>query len=112
MSGPRASVRRERSARTEVELSERASGTTGVLTRARARHALELAALAGVYFGAAKFGLKLSVAHGVITPVWPPAGIAIAALVLRGPRLWPAIAVGALVSNATSGVSIGVATAI
>jgi PAS domain S-box-containing protein len=82
------------------------------LTRARARQALECAAVAGLYFGAAKFGLKLSVAHGVITPVWPPAGIAIAALLLRGPQLWPAVAVGALVSNATSGVSLAVACAI
>jgi len=48
----------------------------------------------------------------VITPVWPPAGIAIAALLLRGPRLWPAIALGALISNATSGVSVGIACAI
>jgi PAS domain S-box-containing protein len=76
------------------------------------RTTIEFAAVGGAYIGAAKFGLHLSVANGVITPVWPPAGIAISALVLRGPRLWPAIAVGALVSNATSGVSIGVATAI
>jgi PAS domain S-box-containing protein len=105
-------VRPEGGTRTEVELTERARGSIGVLTRARARRAVECAALAGVYFGAAKFGLKLSVAHGVITPVWPPAGIAIAALLLRGPQLWPGIALGALVSNATSGVSVGVACAI
>jgi PAS domain S-box-containing protein len=48
----------------------------------------------------------------VITPVWPPAGIAVAALLLRGPQLWPAVAAGAIISNATSGVSVGVATAI
>ena len=99
-------------AATEVELSERASGTIGVLTRERARQAVECAAVAGLYFGAAKFGLKLSVAHGVITPVWPPAGIAIAALLLRGPKLWPAVAIGAIASNATSGVSVGIACAI
>jgi PAS domain S-box-containing protein len=62
--------------------------------------------VAAVYFGAAKLGIELSVAHGVITPVWPPAGIALAALVLGGPRLWPAIAAGALIANATSGASI------
>jgi PAS domain S-box-containing protein len=109
---PRYRATRKGGAPTEVELIERASGTSAVLTRARARQALECAALAAVYFGAAKFGLKLSVAHGVITPVWPPAGIAIAALLLRGPQLWPGIAVGALLSNATSGVSIAVACAI
>jgi PAS domain S-box-containing protein len=103
---------RHRGCGTEVELTERASGTVGVLTRERARQAFECAAVAAIYFGAAKFGLKLSVAHGVITPVWPPAGIAIAALLLRGPQLWPAVALGALISNATSGVSLEVACAI
>jgi integral membrane sensor domain MASE1 len=41
---------------------------------------------------AAKLGLELSVAHGVITPVWAATGIAIAALVLFGTRFWPAVA--------------------
>ena len=68
--------------------------------------------MAAVYFGGAKLGLNLAVAHGVITPVWPPTGIAIAALLLLGPRMWPAVAVGALAGNATSGVSLGVAAAI
>jgi PAS domain S-box-containing protein len=62
--------------------------------------------VAAAYFGAAKLGIELSVAHGVITPVWPPAGIALAALVLGGPRLWPAVAAGALIANATSGASL------
>jgi PAS domain S-box-containing protein len=61
---------------------------------------------------AAKLGIELSVAHGVITPVWAPTGIAIAALFLFGTRLWPAVAVGAFVANATSDASIGVSAAI
>jgi signal transduction histidine kinase len=48
----------------------------------------------------------------VISPVWPPTGIAIAALLLLGPRMWPAIAIGAFAGNATSGASLGVAAAI
>jgi anti-anti-sigma factor len=36
--------------------------------------------------------------------VWPPTGIALAALVLGGYRLWPAIAVGALLTNLNTGV--------
>ena len=47
------------------------------------------------YYATASLGLKLSVAHGVITPVWPPARIALASLLLLGPRLWPAVAIGA-----------------
>jgi signal transduction histidine kinase len=48
----------------------------------------------------------------VITPVWAPTGIALAALVLFGLRLWPAVALGALIANATSGASIPEAAAI
>jgi len=78
----------------------------------RPRYWLWLAATTGAYVGAAKLGLRLSVAHGVITPVWPPAGIALAALVLGGLRFWPAVFVGALVANATSGTSIEMAAVI
>ena len=70
---------------------------------------LALALVAGLYIGAAKLGIELSVARGVVTPVWAPTGIALAAIVLFGPRLWPAVAIGALVANATSGASLPVA---
>jgi PAS domain S-box-containing protein len=80
--------------------------------RAKTSPLLAAAAVAGLYVGAAKLGLALSVAHGVITPVWAPTGIALAALLLFGPRLWPAVALGALVANATSGASLSVAAAI
>src|SRR5437016_2425390 len=76
----------------------------GARSRGLASSGLALAALTGVYVGAAKGGIGLSVAHGVITPVWAPTGISIAALFLFGPRrLWPAVAAGAFVANATSG---------
>jgi len=64
-----------------------------------------MVALFVAYVASAKLGIQLSVAHGVITPVWAPTGISLAALVLYGPRLWPAVALGALVANATSGAS-------
>jgi len=75
-------------------------------------YVLQVVVVAAVYFGGAKLGLNLAVGHGVITPVWPPTGIAIAALLLLGPRYWPAVSIGALAGNATSGVSIWVAAAI
>jgi PAS domain S-box-containing protein len=71
----------------------------------RARTALMMVALFVSYVASARLGIELSVAHGVITPVWAPTGIALAALVLYGPRLWPAVALGALVANVTSGAS-------
>jgi PAS domain S-box-containing protein len=75
-------------------------------------YALKAAALAAVYVAAAKLGIELSVARGVVTPVWAPTGIAIAALLLFGRNLWPAVAVGAFVANATSDASLAVSAAI
>jgi PAS domain S-box-containing protein len=74
---------------------------------------LTFVVVVAAYVAAARLGLELSVAHGVITPVWPPTGIALAALLLCGPRFWPAIATGAFLANATSGhASIPVAASI
>jgi PAS domain S-box-containing protein len=74
--------------------------------------ALLSVALVAAYVGAAKLGIELSVAHGVITPVWAPAGIALAALVLFGLRLWPAVLLAAFIANAISGASLGEAAVI
>ena len=71
-----------------------------------------LAALSLVYFLAARFGIEQDVAHGVITPVWAPTGIAVAALVLFGPRFWPGVALGAFIANATSDVAVPIAASI
>jgi PAS domain S-box-containing protein len=73
---------------------------------------LGLAGLSGAYVATAKLGINLSVAHGVITPVWAPSGISLVALLLFGRRLWPAVALGALIANATSGADPAVAAAI
>jgi PAS domain S-box-containing protein len=80
--------------------------------RSRFRAGLLFGAVAGAYVGAAKLGLELDVAHGVITPVWAPSGISLAALLILGLRYWPAVAVGAFVANATSDASAGVAAGI
>jgi len=76
------------------------------------RYAITAAALAGAYVAAAKLGIELPVAQGVITPVWAPTGIALAGLLLFGRSLWPAVAIGAFVANATSGASIAEAAGI
>ena len=53
-------------------------------------------ALAGLYYGAAKIGLRLAYLNGAVTALWPPVGVGIAALVLFGTRLWPGIVIGDL----------------
>jgi signal transduction histidine kinase/ActR/RegA family two-component response regulator len=67
-----------------------------------------------VYFIAGKFGLMLASLHASASPVWPPAGIALAALLVIGYRAWPAILVGAFLVNVTTAgnfaTSFGIAT--
>jgi signal transduction histidine kinase len=60
------------------------------------------ALLAGVYFAVGKLGLQLAFVHPSVTPVWPPTGISMAALILFGPRLWPGVLAGAFLVNATT----------
>ncbi len=79
----------------------------------RLKHLAALVALFVVYVVTAKLGLRLDAVGGFATLVWPPTGIALAALLLHGSNLWPAIALGAFVVNFTSGapvlVSCGIA---
>jgi signal transduction histidine kinase/ActR/RegA family two-component response regulator len=67
-----------------------------------------------VYFVAGKLGLKLAFLHASASPVWPPAGIALAVLLVLGYRVWPAIFIGAFLVNATTAgnilTSLGIAT--
>lgn len=62
--------------------------------------------LAVVYFAAGKLSLKLAFLHASASPVWPPAGIALAAFLLFGLRLWPAIFIGAFLVNFTTAGNI------
>ncbi len=58
-------------------------------------------ALAAIYFAAAWLSLALiAIAPGVIAAYWPPAGIALGALLVGGTRLWPAIPVASLAVSA------------
>jgi signal transduction histidine kinase/integral membrane sensor domain MASE1 len=73
-----------------------------------------IVALAVLYTGIAKLGLMLDAVSGFATLVWPPTGLALAALLLFGSRLWPGVWLGAFVVNVWVGaswpVAIGIAT--
>jgi PAS domain S-box-containing protein len=73
---------------------------------------LQVVFLAAVYFGAAKLGLTMAFVAEQVTAVWPPTGIALAALVLFGYRAWPAIALGAFLANATANAPLPTAAGI
>jgi signal transduction histidine kinase len=68
--------------------------TTGRLTW----YGVEVAVVAGLYYGAARAGLHLAYLHGSVTALWPPVGVGMAALVILGPGVWPAIVIGDLVA--------------
>src|SRR6476619_6994834 len=68
--------------------------------------------LAVIYFAVGKFGLMLASLHASASPVWPPAGIALAATLLFGYRVWPAIFVGAFLVNVTTAGNVATSFAI
>src|SRR6266487_1084788 len=65
-----------------------------------------------VYFIAGKFGLMLASLHVSVSPVWPPAGIALAALLVLGYRAWPAIFVGAFLVNVSTAGNVATSLAV
>jgi PAS domain S-box-containing protein len=68
--------------------------------------------LALVYFAAATLGLSLAALHKNVTPVWPPTGIAIAALLIFGRRVWPGVFLGAVAVNLLTAIPVGSALGI
>ena len=80
----------------------------------RVRQVIAMVAVAAAYFIAGKLGLKLALVHASVTAVWPPTGLALAALLLWGTRLWPGIFAGAFLVNITTEGSVlttlGIAT--
>ncbi|MBT2480594.1 MASE1 domain-containing protein [Streptomyces sp. ISL-94] len=57
---------------------------------------LWILAVAVAYYAGGRIGLlqRVVVEGAMVTPLWPPTGIALAALLWRGVRIWPGIALG------------------
>ena len=70
------------------------------------RHWSLLGGLVVLYFLAGKLGLQFAFVHSSATAVWPPTGIALAAVLLLGYRVAPAIFVGAFLVNVTTAGSL------
>ena len=80
------------------------------------RYLLAAVVTVAAYYAAAQIGIHLAYPHtgtstyGVVTAFWPPVGVGIAALVLFGLRLWPAVVIGDLLAGDYStplGVTLG-----
>ncbi|GGW47076.1 membrane protein [Streptomyces griseoloalbus] len=58
----------------------------------------ETLAVAACYYAAGRLGLlrDLTVGGAVVSPIWPPTGVAVACLLIFGLRCWAGIALGAL----------------
>src|SRR3989344_4407921 len=80
----------------------------------RTRYFTLLAMIFIAYTATAKLGLSIQPVNDFATLIWPPTGIALAALILWGYRLAPAVFLGAFVANFTTGatlvVSLGIAS--
>jgi diguanylate cyclase (GGDEF)-like protein len=93
---------------------ERAAPGEGVALGQRQKELMTIGGLAIVYLIAGKLGLSMAFVHPSSTAVWPPTGIALAALLILGYRVWPGVFVGAFLVNVTTVgtilTSLGIAT--
>ena len=72
----------------------------------RGRVVAEFFGLAAGYFALAKAGLALASLNPSASPIWPATGFALAAVLLRGYRIAPAIFLGAFMANAATAESV------
>src|SRR5262245_5642979 len=68
-------------------------------------HLLGMLVVFAGYFLAAKWGLQLDAVSGFATLVWAPTGIALAAVLLLGRRVWPGVFFAALAVNLSEGAN-------
>jgi signal transduction histidine kinase len=80
--------------------------------RYQATYLLRFVFLVAVYVAAARFGLGLQAVSGFAALVWPPSGIALAALLIFGNELSLAVLVGAFMVNVLTGAPFLVALSI
>jgi diguanylate cyclase (GGDEF)-like protein len=76
------------------------------------KNAAAVGGLAVVYFVAGKLGLQLAYVQASATAVWPCTGIAVAALLVFGYRVWPGILIGAFLVNLTTAGTVATSIAI
>ena len=68
-------------------------------SRSDYRYVLQLAFVFALYFGAGKLGLAVPFTSSNVSPIWPAAGVAVAAVLIWGIQIAPAIAFAAFLVN-------------
>ena len=72
----------------------------------------KLFGVATLYALLAKAALTFFSANGVVSIVWPPSGVALAALLIGGRGYFPGVFLGAFLANAMTGLALGAAASI
>lgn len=80
-----------------------------VARRHGAQFAGEIALIAVAYYVSGRLGLLLAIPPGYATAVFPPAGLALAAILLWGQRALPGVWLGSFLMNAATSVHVGAA---
>jgi signal transduction histidine kinase len=89
-----------------VVSTEKADGLTLGKASISAEYLAQIAAVAVIYVLAARAGLTLDAVSGFASLVWAPTGIALAAVLLGGSRIWPGVFIGALLANVITGAPV------
>jgi diguanylate cyclase (GGDEF)-like protein len=82
------------------------------LTHGYCSYLVKILTLFAIYLSTARFSLSFDAVSRFATLVWFPSGIALAALLLFGCRLWPGILMGAFLVNLFNGAPLFVAVGI
>ena len=75
------------------------------------RRCLAIAAGAAAYYAAGRVGFAFAFEHGTVSAVWPPTGVALALVVLGGPRMLPAVFLGELAADLGNGSGVALSVA-
>ena len=94
-----------------VEQGPSASGSTEGRD-GQPRRWVAVALTFAAYLAAVQVGLELATVHANVSPIWPATGVALAAMLHFGPRVWMGIAAGAFLGNFLTGLPLAAAAGI
>ncbi len=76
------------------------------MVSSRLQQGLRMLAVAAAFVAAGRLSLLLAFAGNVVSPLWLPAGVSLASILLLGWRVWPGVALGAFLTNLMTGAPV------